>query len=423
MRTAGHGRSRPVLSRGFGVTLALSMGAGPLMLYALTATAPLLTADLGISRAQLGSLTTAAFLAAALFSPLVGRCADLFSGRAVLVVLFTGAGLALLGAAAAPSYGWLVAATVLCGAAQALSNPVTNQLIAANLPQGRRGRLMGVKQSGVQMSQFGAGLVLPSVALVWGWRGAAGVAAIAATAGLVLVRRSIPAGSPRPVAGPTRRLADLPAAVWWLTAYALATGAALQATNVYLPLYGFERLDMSVRAAGFTAAVAGGVGLIARIAWGRAADRVRRPRVPLIALALASALAACSILAAEQLHAPALVWAGATLFGASGIAANVVIMLALMRATPLHVVGTASGILAVGLYVGFAVGPLCFGLVVDATGSYLAAWLAVIGTNALAAALALLRRAKRSPAPQDRPGGLTPRRPPHPESARNGPAC
>ncbi|MEV7383899.1 MFS transporter [Streptomyces lydicus] len=152
---------------------------------------------------------------------------------------------------------------------------------------------------------------------------------------------------------------------------------------------------MSVRAAGLTAALAGGVGLVARMAWGGAADRVRRPSTPLLALATASAVAACCLLVAEPLHAPALVWAGAALFGASGIAANVVIMLALMRATPVHAVGTASGILAVGLYLGFAAGPLGFGLIVDHTGSYRTAWLAVIGANVPAAALAIARRWQR----------------------------
>lgn len=410
MKSSDSGRSRLTLPRGFPLVLALSMGAGPLTLQALTATAPLVTADLGITRAQLGSLPTAAFLTAALLSPVVGRGADLFSGRAVLAVLFSGACMALLGTAAAPSYAWLLVAAAVSGAAQAMSNPVTNQLIAANVAPGLRGRLTGIKQSGVQMSQFAAGLVLPSVALMLGWRGAALVAAVATAAGLLLVRGSVPAGSAenRPASGGGRNA--LPSAVWWLAAYAFITGAAIQATNVYLPLYSFERLHMPVQAAGLTVAVAGGVGLVARVAWGRAAERVLRPGRPLVALAAASALGSFSIFAAERLHAPGLVWAGAALFGAGGLASNVVLMLALMRATPVRGVGTASGILAVGLYLGFALGPLGYGLVADHTGSYEIGWLTVVGANVAAAALALLcgpfllRSSRR-----DRPGGGTPR--------------
>ncbi|MGH3312303.1 MAG: MFS transporter [Streptomyces sp.] len=410
MKTSDPDRSQLTLPRGFPLVLALSMGAGPLTLQTLTATAPLVTADLGITRAQLGSLPTAAFLTAALLSPVVGRGADLFSGRAVLAVLFSGAGLALLGTAAAPSYAWLLAAAAVSGAAQAMSNPVTNQLIAANVAPGLRGRLTGIKQSGVQMSQFAAGLVLPSVALLLGWRGAAAAAAVATVTGLLLVRGSVPAGSAEPLPASGGGREALPSAVGWLAAYAFITGAAIQATNVYLPLYSFERLHMPVQTAGLTVAVAGGVGLVARIAWGRAAERVVRPGRPLLALATASVLASFSILAADRLHAPVLVWVGAALFGAGGLASNVVLMLALMRATPLRGVGTASGILAVGLYLGFALGPLGYGLVVDHTGSYGIGWLTVVGVNVAAAALAVvggpfLRRSGR----RDPPEGPAPR--------------
>jgi predicted MFS family arabinose efflux permease len=380
--------------RGFGLTLALSMGAGPLALYTLNATAPLVRADLGLSRAQFGSFAMVAFLAAATVSPLVGRYVDLVSGRVVLAVLFAGSGIALVGAAVAWSFAWLLLAVALCGAVQALSNPVTNQLVAAHVPAGRRGPLMGVKQSGVQLSQFSAGLVLPSVAVLLGWRGAAAVAATVAVVGLLLVRSTVPAEAS--AIGPRhgRRLADMPTAVWWLTGYSLLTGAGLQATNVYLPLYSFERLHLSVRAAGLTAAAVGGVGLVSRIGWGRAAERIRDPFRPLLLLAAASGLAVCAVLAAEQLHRTALMWAGAVVFGASALAANVVVMLALVHVSPLQVIGTASGILAVGMYLGFALGPVSFGLVVDEAGSYTDGWLAVAATYAVAAALALVWRAQ-----------------------------
>jgi predicted MFS family arabinose efflux permease len=374
------------------------MGVGPLGLYALNATSPLVTADLALSRAEFGTFATAAFLAAAAFSPLVGRCADLFSARVVLAALFIGSGLAIAGVALAPSYPWLLLAVVVCGAAQAVSNPVTNQLIVARVPAGRRGSVMGVKQSGVQMSQFAAGLALPGVAVALGWRGAAAVAATAAVAGLLLIRCTVPAWDAPATPRSARRTADLPASVWWLAGYALLTGAGLQATNVYLPLYSFERLGMSVRIAGLTAAMVGGVGLVSRIIWGRAAERMREPRRPLLLLAAVSGLAAGAVLGAEQLGRPWLLWVGAALFGASGIAVNVVVMLALIRISPIQAVGTASGLLAVGLYIGFAMGPLGFGLVVDHTGSYGTGWLAVVSVYLVAGALSLVWPADRTSA-------------------------
>ncbi|HEX5997258.1 MAG TPA: hypothetical protein VFY84_19130, partial [Jiangellales bacterium] len=109
-----------------------------------------------------------------------------------------------------------------------------------------------------------------------------------------------------------------------------------------------------------------------------------------VLLACVSGLAVCAVLAAERLGQPALMWAGAVAFGASGIAANVVVMLALVRFTARQAVGTASGIVAVGLYLGFAVGPLIFGLVVDRVGSYTDAWLVVVTAYVVAAGVALL---------------------------------
>jgi predicted MFS family arabinose efflux permease len=383
--------------RGFLPVLALSMGVGPLAIYAVTATAPLITADLGLSRAQLGSFATVTFLAAAVTSAFVGRAVDAFSGRVVLTVLFVGSGLALAGVAAAGSYRWLLVALAVSGVIQALSNPVTNQLVAAHVPAGRRGGYLGLKQSGVQMSQLAAGLALPSLALALGWRGAAAVAAAVALVAVLLVRGAVPSEARPAGPHPGRRLADLPPALWWLTGYIFVVGAGLQATNVYLPLFSFERLDMSVQVAGLTAAVVGCVGLVSRIAWGRAAERVRDPHRPLLALAVASALAVTCLLGAEQLAQPALLWLGAALFGASAIAANVVVMLVAVRLSPYAVVGTATGIVAVGLYLGFALGPVGFGLVVDRTGSYTVGWLAVLTVFAVAAGLVLVWRSQVAP--------------------------
>jgi cyanate permease len=44
------------------------------------------------------------------------------------------------------------------------------------------------------------------------------------------------------------------------------------------------------------------------------------------------------------------------------------------------------------MYLGFALGPVSFGLVVDEAGSYADGWLAVVATYAVAAALALVWR-------------------------------
>lgn len=379
---------------GFGIALALAMGVGPLATYGISATGPLVTTGLDLSRTELGSIATVTFIAAALASVLVGRAADVFSARAVMAVLFIGAGGALLAVAAAPSYAWLLFAVMVSGVFQALSNPVTNRLISANVPEGRRGVLMGVKQSGVQMSQFGAGLALPSIALVLGWRGAAAVSSVVAVVGLVLVGTSVPRA-----AGTVRkpghdRAGRLPSAVWWLCGYGFLTGAGLQATNVYLPLFGYEQLDLTVTASGLSAAVVGGVGLAARIYWGRVADRMRRPYLLLALLAAVSASAALCLMSTALTGTAWTMWLAAVLFGASGIATNVVVMLAVIQVSDLSVVGAASGVLAFGQYLGFALGPVSLGAAVDRLGTYTPGWVSVAAVYVAGAGLALLWRGR-----------------------------
>lgn len=378
---------------GFGAVLVLAMGIGPLAVYALSALSPLVTSALNLNRTQLGLLATIAFIAAAISSGVVGRAADVLSARLVMAVLFLAAGVALLAIGLARSYVWLLIAVGVSGSAQALSNPITNRLISSHIPPGRRGALMGVKQSGVQMSQFVAGLALPSVALLLGWRGAIATAAAFALPGLALLHHSIPAHKSATQFAGSRRARDLPKAVWWLGGYAFLTGAAVQATNVYLPLFGYERLHLPVATAGLAAAMVGGVGLAARIVWGQLADRCRLPHRPLAFLAGASAVSALVLLAAGIAGWAWLMWLAAALFGASGIATNVVAMLAIVRVADPSVVGTASGVLAVGLYLGFAVGPVCFGSVVDALG-YSTGWAGVAAVSVAAATVALLWRTR-----------------------------
>lgn len=380
-------------SVGLVATLALAMGAGPVLVHGLTAMSPLVVADLGLTRTQFGSLATLTFLVAGLSSGLAGALVDRISERRTMVLLFVGSALTIWAAAAAPGYLWLVLAVVLSGAVQAVSNPVTNRVVSWVDDPGRRGTVLGVKQAGVQMAQASAGLVLPALALAVGWRWSLATAAAVSLAGLVLVVRHVrtPGRAAAEHATARRPRVRLPAAVWWLAAFAFLSGCALQATNVYLPLYGYQAVGLAGAAAGALTAVVGGVGLVARILWGRMVGRVPAPRAPLLVLVAGSLLGLGLILLAETAGA-ALLWVGTAVFAATGIAANVVLMVTVIRVVPPALVGRATGALATGLYLGFAVGPVTFGRVVDTTGDYRAGWLGALAMLAVGGVLVLLRR-------------------------------
>src|SRR5437763_5768737 len=238
-----------------------------LLPYALGARGPFITEDLGISRTALGSLTTVMYTVGAVLSPVAGPLVDRFGGRRSLVVAFATGGLGVaVAAAGGRHYAGLVAGAAVFGVSVAFGNPATNQLAARVVQAGRHGIVTGVKQSGVQIGAFLAGLVLPGVAGAAGWRAALGGCGLLGAAGLALTVRYVPRPSEERHAAATRAVpADetapegrrsralgrrLDRAVNRLTAFALLMGVGVGAVGAYLPLYTVEELGFSRGTAG-----------------------------------------------------------------------------------------------------------------------------------------------------------------------------
>ncbi|HEY8458710.1 MAG TPA: MFS transporter [Actinopolymorphaceae bacterium] len=384
--------------------LTLAMGSGPLTIYALSALSPLLIPELHLTRTQFGLLATLAFVVAAPLSLAAGPAAELLGGYYGLLSLFVVSALSIAVLASARSYTWLMCAVVLCAWCQALSNPLTNHLISVHVPPREQGALIGIKQSGVQISQFLSGLVLPWLGLLVGWRGTILVMITPMLCGVLMTHRSLaPGPRRRAVRRGARRRPKLPTQVWVLTGYITLMAAGMQATNVYVPLFAHQELRFGPAAAGAIVAAVGGAGLVARIMWGAIADRVGRPLDVLAGLAGLSVLASALLLIAQHASLPWLAWGGATLHGVAALPASVVVTLTLIRLTKSQGVGRASGVLAVGMFIGFATGPASFGYIVDQSGDYTPAWLAVAGCYGLAAGLMFLRpvglRRRASPSP------------------------
>lgn len=362
------------------------MGVGPFMLYGLAAVSPLVMDDLGLSPAQFGAISTVTFGSAAVGSLTIAGIAHRTSTRLLLSITSLGSGLGLLVVAAAPLYVWVLVGACICGVAQAASNPATNTFVS-RWPVGQRGALTGWKQSGVQMSQLLASIALPTIAVAWGWRAALTIGASVAVVG-VITAFTMSAGVETSAMSTAR--STPPRAVWALAAYAYALGFGLAATNTYLPLFAHESLGFSLPVAGGTTAVVAGVGIASRIWWGRRHVAPGAIGITLAGLGLGSAVGAALCFAAQWFGAGFL-WIGAAVFGSSALAANSVTMVALMEMVPLAAIGSASGLVATGLYLGFASGPLVYGATLSGAG-FSWAWTAVGLSFSLAAAIGFLRR-------------------------------
>lgn len=354
-----------------GATLTGAIAVATLVPTILSVLAPLITADLGLSRSGFGVLTTSVFIGGGLTSVWAGRIVDQLGGRRTLVLLYLLGTVTVAGVALAPSHGWLLAAAVLAGFPGALSNPVTNQVISQVVPAGRRGLIVGFKQSGAQIAQTAGGLLLPGLALALGWRGAGLVVAVLPLAGVVATRLLLPAATSGPTGRASGRL-PLRGAVASLTAYALLMSLGTAAVVTYLPLFAFEALGFGVAAAGAAASAAGVAGFLGRVLWGRAADHLIEPSFALIVIAAASVLSVVAFLFSPGL--PWLVWPAAVAYGATAGAWSAVGMVAVLQEVDPAYAGRAAGVVLLGFYGGFITSPIVFGTLADRTGSYTAGW-------------------------------------------------
>ncbi|MBW3619813.1 MAG: MFS transporter [Actinobacteria bacterium] len=376
---------------GFTATLAGAMAAGTLVAPALAVLASFVIGDVGLSRSQLGLVMAAYYGVAAVGSPSVGRLADRFGGRRLLVGTFLLSAAGFLVVAAAPGLLLLLAGAAIGGLGQAAANPSTNKLLSVHVAPGQRGLITGLKQSGVQAGVFVAGMALPTLALAFGWRAAMAGVGLLFLAAAAVVRAVVPAD---PAAGPAepRHRSDrgsLPPAVMWLAAYGGLMGAGAGAVTAYLPLYAEEGLGLSVTVAGAVAGVSGAVGFVSRITWSTVSERGATFSRPLGAIALLATVSAAGLMAAPAVGVW-LLWVAAVVHATSGLAWNSVGMLAVMHVAGNRQAGRASGIVLLGFLAGFSIGPPLFGWSVDTTGSY-AAGLAVVVLAFAAAGIVMLR--------------------------------
>ncbi|WP_371681380.1 MFS transporter [Streptomyces sp. NBC_01276] len=357
-----------------------------LQLFLLGALGPRLVEEPGISPAVLGLATTVGFGTAAVLSPAGGRMVDRVGPRRSLVLLLVLSAVALALIGAAPGAGLLLGAVALGGIPQALANPATNKAILAAVPSARRGAVTGLKQSGVQLGAFAAGLPLAALAGGLGWRGAVWTASGAALLAGAWALRALPADPPVPPAPPVRTSYVPRGMVAWLAGFSLFLGAGIASVNTYLALYGVRGLGMGPTPAGGLVAVLGVAGVLGRVGWSKAARPGRAEWLP--GLLACGAVGAAALLAGGSLARP-LVWAGAVAVGVFAVSGNAVSMvLVVQRAAPGRA-GQESALVAAGFFAGFAMGPPLFGFLAQ-SGRYGSGWLLVAVEFAAAGAVAFL---------------------------------
>lgn len=378
------------------VVLVFAMTLSMLMLYAVSTLGPLLGRDLNFEPALLGYLVMSSFGVAAVLSLWAGAFVDRVGSRYALIALFSAIATAFTLIAAIENYFGLVAASALCGIAQALANPVTNLLIAQQVPPAEKAKVVGLKQAGVQLAALFAGLVLPGIAFEYGWRAAfAMVAPVAILFALTapLVTSGIHRGT-----GKGFMLSPPNSLLLRLMGVQFCVGVALSAFVTFLPTFAIA-CEMPLPLAGTLIAAFGVMGMLSRIVLTPIGAKLEDESLLLFLLI---AMAACSMavmmLADSTSHWR--LWAGAVGIGFTAVGTNAIAMSMLIRDAAFGPVTVASGFVSVAFFGGFALGPPFFGVLSNYAGDLLFGWNVLIGVLVsacmMSSALALARRRVRA---------------------------
>jgi len=359
--------SEPVLM----ALLLAAMGMPMMVFYAVGVLGPEIMQTLQLPVAALGWLTTATFGVAAAASLVAGPLVSRIGVRRSLLALFVLVALSFGLTRITSGFYGLLMALLVCGLAQALANPSTNQAIAHWADPGRKAFLVGLKQSGVQLSALLAGALMPLLAGWLSWQDAfllwVPLLIVLALLGVRMIPRDQGVRSSRPmsVMRPGRALV-------LLALVQLGVGVALSSFMTYLGVFAVE-MGVAPESAGLMVMLFGVTGVLARTLLTPLARNWPDESLMLGVLIVG----ACVALSVMQLTTPAHhlpLWSAVTGIGATLVATNAIAMSMLLHDPAFGEVPRASGWLSAGFFTGFALGPPGFGALVATWGFTTALW-------------------------------------------------
>jgi MFS family permease len=277
----------------------------------------------------------------------------------------------------------------LSAPANGLGQLASNAVLSNWAPPNNRGLWFGAKQASVPLCTLLGGLAVPTIALTLGWRWAFVAGAIVALLALVPLT-----GLGRPVLpehNGNGRVLDRR-----LLVLALATGAsAAAATPIgsFLTTYTVS-LGATEAYAGLTLTIGGLSGVIARTAVGALADRRRGGEFTIITVMLLGGAVGFAALMVGQMW---LVPVGALCSFALGWAWPGLMNFAVTSRYP-ETPAAATSVTQTGVYLGGAVGPIAFGVLVDYAG-WTAGW-STLSVAMVAAATLVFVGQRLAPAPE-----------------------
>ncbi|GAA2345716.1 MFS transporter [Streptomyces violaceusniger] len=165
----GRGANRPALSRAMVLLLAVVCGAAVANIYYAQPLLPVISRALGVSQGAGGLVVTVSQIGYALSLALLVPLGDVLERRRLVTVLLGLSAVAVLGAAASPSLGFLLVAIAVVGVTSAVAQIVV-PMAASLAPDHQRGSAVGTVMSGLLIGIMIARTVAGVLAQIGNWR-------------------------------------------------------------------------------------------------------------------------------------------------------------------------------------------------------------------------------------------------------------
>jgi len=362
-----------------GIQIAVALAA-----LTIPAIAPVVARDLGVPTSMIGSYISLLYIGAST-AALAGGGLVLRLGAIRLSQwgLLTCA-LALT-FALSPSIVVVAIAAVLLGLGYGPITPASSHVLVRTTPARSMALTLSIKQTGVPAGMALAGIVVPPLAIAFGWHAAVlSVAVLCALVALAVqpLRATLDADRVRDArlsitqlrAG--LRLVISAPRLRAVAAVSFIYSGMQMCVSSFIVAYLAEEIGASLVAAGIGLTVANVAGVAARIAWGAVADRWLSPRITLALIGALTAALACVVALFSNAWPLAAMLAVLAALGATAIGWNGVYLAEVARIAPPGQIGLATGGCLFFTFVGVVVSPSLFGWLARASGSYATSFVA-----------------------------------------------
>ncbi len=358
---------------------------GSMANFTVAVVAPEAAPDIGVAATYIGVFTSIVYIFAMLSGTITGTF--IFRYGAVRVCQFTMlAAAAGMVAIALASPLMAVVSAVLLGLAYGPFNPASAHVLNEVATARSRPLIFSIKQTGVPLGGGLAGAMVPLLVVVFGWQVATlTVGAIALTV-MVLVQplrrtfdadrkpnwplRSASVIAPLRLVFADRKLRKFSIAGFAYSGCQVSVGA-------FFVVYLAQALTMSLVQAGLVFACVQAGGIFGRIFWGVIADRWLSTRMLLVALGLLIAICLVTTASFTTNWPLAVIMAVGFVLGASSFGWVGIYLSEIAKLAPEGKVGEATGGTQFIYFGGVVIVPPCFGALVNLTGSYMFAFLAI----------------------------------------------